>query len=46
MKVLINEKIFPNELIICSSMTGFLDMRILKFKHDFLRLTFSLKKFQ
>ena len=37
----------PNELICCSSMTGSLDMCILKFKkHDFAMLIFSFKKFQ
>ena len=32
MKVLINESYFPNELICCSSITGSIDMCILKLK--------------
>ena len=41
------KNIFPNELICSSSVTGSLDMCILKFKKcDFVRLIFSFKKFQ
>ena len=47
MKVLY-ERYFPNELICHSSITGSLDMYILKFEkgHDFARSIFSFKKFQ
>ena len=44
MSLLMNE-LFPNELICLSSITGSLDMHILKLKkHDFIRFIFSLKK--
>ena len=42
MKVLINEKNFPYELICCSSITGSKDILKFKRKHDFARLNFSL----
>ena len=41
MKVLINEKNFPYELICCSSITGSKDILKFKRKHDFARLNFS-----
>ena len=44
MKVLINERFFPNELIYHSSITDSLDMCILK--RNFSRLIFSFKKFK
>ena len=43
------KKIFPNNIICCSNITGFLDMFILKFFfnwYNFARLIFSCKKFQ
>ena len=41
MKVLINEKNFPYELICCSSITGSKDILKFKRKQDFARLNFS-----
>ena len=47
MKLQINERFFPNELTCCSSVTGYLNICILKLKkHDFAGLIFFCKKFQ
>ena len=47
MKILIDEVLFPNELICYSSITGSLGYAHFKVffkKHDFTRLIFSFKK--